>query len=266
MTQSRHLKLKIIFGIITVCLLGAILISSVPKYKAYTLMSLVSFYEEMGSRQEVSLKIPTQSRDTDWFPKMIVFNDKGGFNQLSGLDVDLTIYYSFGNFETKDFSSIFDPSSPYYSGFYGGYLVKGINEDISLNPDLLAMIPSYDYENLILRDLGCPQSQRYFDYKVLSQDLKSYINEENWQCYDLLIETSGVYHTPVQDRLHYIQFGRPVPSENVDSFTPVTLYGRVYAKYFEALDTEVILYILSSDLDLLEKTDIQVLSKSYIDQ
>jgi len=256
-------KNKIHLFFLYLSLLLVVCIVFIPKWRAFVIMSFSSQYEENQSDLPIKLKIPTNS-DEDWFPKMMVYHDKGGFNKRHNQEVDLTIFYNFGNFKGGR-STIFDPSSPYYSSFYGAYV---INESATLFEESMTLqditkIPDYDYRLLILHALGLSESDSIFEINGLTAEPVAYLGEEGWTQCDMTIQTMGMYHTPVKFKQHYLQFGKPERNRQSD-FLPLEMKGRVYYKYYEEIKTTLALYIITSSEDLLNQTDRHLLSKSEI--
>ena len=266
--MNKSKKATIIIGILLI-LVGSLSLS--PKYRAFVIMSLVSWDEKTHDDQNLALKIPTRGSGLDWFPLMIEYTDKGGYSQSTGQDARLTIYYTFGDYQSdigRSCSTIFDFKSEYYSSFYGGYILKGTGSDFSDQPEMISTVPAYDYQNLILRDLGCEQNRIQFSYEIIQdRENVNYMGYEGWHVYDLKIQTLGLYHQAQKNLRHYVQFGSPIELNTeiaLSGFEPIELYGRVYARYFEAEDSEVMMYVLTRDLELLNETDNQYLSQSEI--
>ncbi|MDN5298966.1 MAG: hypothetical protein PWP51_1519 [Clostridiales bacterium] len=266
--------LKMMKRLIVVCLIVGVLMAIVlyfPRLRASVVMTASCAYEMQKAEQTMALSIPVEDADhlLAWYPKMLVYNDRGGYNRLNGTDAVLTIYYAFGAFNgygPKAHASFYDLDSAYYASFFGGYVIGNAGGDWSNAPDLLASVPRYDYTQLILSALGCPDEKLKFDYEVLeARDDVKIADTDHWMRYDLHIETTGVTHPQQAFLLHDLQFGpSPKGLASEAAFEPIDLYAVVYAKYFETQDTEIMLYVLTSDKMLLNQTDALLLSKTAI--
>ena len=61
----------------------------------------------------------------------------------------------------------------------------------------------------------------------------------------------------------YLQYG--VQSFQTDEpLSPISMYGRVYGKYFEEKGVSIFFYIITADKAVLEDCDEEILSKSTI--
>jgi len=245
--------------------------------KSLAVMSVYSASEYNNSvmkNNDIDIRIPggLSTLEKDWYPFVMTFNPTASsFSQRVGRDVEISIMYNFGAFEyLKGASSYYDADSPYYNSFYGAYVIHdenqafGFNSDGTLNEAELSIVPNYDMRILVLKSIGCPSPT--FDYTV--DDItynNSYLDTVGWTIMTSTIETQSPIHAVKKDYQAYIQYGKPSPADydGLD-FPMMTLYGRVYAKYFEDEQVTVCFYIIGSDLEAMDRCDSEILQKSQL--
>ena len=250
----KIIKKGMIGLIVVLIFLGIVLL--IPYTRARVVMGGLTQIEKIKKHQKFDLDIPTAGMD--WFPKMLWFDGSEEFNRLNNTSLSLTILYGYGDFN-KGTSSIFDETSPYYSSFFGAYVIEDSSFPQTL--DELALIPTYDYENLILRDLGDPNYKGAFSYEVESvQKNVKYMLSEGWERVDISIQTHGLWHQKKEFLSHYIQFGTP-KKEARNGFESIDLKGRLYFKRMNSNCT-VVMYVITPSLKLLEQTDKNLLSRA----
>ncbi|MBS7526630.1 hypothetical protein KHM83_08075 [Fusibacter paucivorans] len=269
-------RLMIIFILLSVLIGSLLTILYLPRLRSRVVMTASKAYENRTADQAIALSIPVHDSDTSlaWYPQMLTYNDRGGYNRMNNVNTELTIYYTFGDFSgygSKAHAAFYDVESPYYASFFGGYVIGNAGGDWSQKPILLASVPHYDYTQLILSALGCPDKRLKFEYEVLETEEGVYTaGSDRWTRYDLRIETTGVTHPQRDFLMHDLQFGpSPLPAAYspeliAGSFEPIVLYAVLYAKYYAAQDTEIMLYVLTADKQLLEQTDERLLSKTTL--
>ncbi len=251
----KVIKKGIVGLIVALIFLGIVLL--IPYSRARLIMGGLTQIEKIKRHQKFDFDIPTAGMD--WFPKMLWFDGSEEFNRLNNTTLSLTILYGYGDFN-KGTSSIFDKTSPYYSSFFGAYVIEDPSFPQTL--DELALIPTYDYEDLILRDLGDPNYKGAFSYEVESvQKNVKYMSSEGWEKVDINIQTHGLWHQKNQFLNHYIQFGIPKKEADSNEFESVDLKGRLYFKRMDSNCT-VVMYIITPSSELLERTDKNLLSKA----
>lgn len=252
--------------------------------KSYCVMYLYNIKEHRESalyRRSIEFYVPSgmETKEKDWYPIMLTFNGDQSFLEYVGEAVELTILYSFGHFDfLKGSSQIFNPSSPYYSSFYGGYAIFykddpgrgwGIDSDGNIDIDKLSIVPKFDMEQLVLPSVGCPRDRYQFDSHIIDVQYDvPYIGYQGWVRIDAMIDTTGLSHLyEGQKHMGYIQYGKPHPDYYTGVDYPATrLYGRTYARYFEELGGTFMLYCMTTDKSTLEKVDANLLSKSTINR
>lgn len=246
-------------GVLAILILLVVLIL-IPYTRARLIMGGLTHIEKVKEHPKFEFDIPTNGMD--WFPIMNWFDASEGFNHLNNTDISLTILYSYGNFN-KGTSSIFDKTSPYYSSFFGAYVIEDLSFPQTL--DELALVPTYDFENLILKDLGDPHYKGAFLYEVKTvQKNVKYMSSEGWEKIDISIQTHGLWHHKNQFLNHYIQFGVPKEEADGTDFESVALKGRLYFKRVDSNCT-VVMYIITANSEILEQTDKCLLSRALFE-
>lgn len=267
--------------------------------------------ESIMAEKGIALNIPGGSvtEETDWYPFVMTFNDSDGFRrflrqteqsgqtaQADYSDLELTILYNFSAFDVpRGCSRLYDPSSPYYNGFYGAYLVSGqvtegdssrhpwgFTGDGQLDTASTALVPQFDFQNLVLGDMGIDRSRMVFQWELIStEENVSYAGSDGWSRADAALTVNGVFHKKEEYHQSYLQYGPPgkYPASGKNSepekmaersdfvpvdFAPVDMKGRVYGKYFRQWDTSVFFYVLAADEDVLERCDDGILSQSRL--
>ncbi|EOC99238.1 hypothetical protein [Caldisalinibacter kiritimatiensis] len=250
-------------------------------FRSYIVMypySLKEKSESILSKKKLKLHIPggLYTKERDWYPFMMTFNDNEGFSKYVGKDLSLTVLYNFGYFE-KEYgsSSYYNPSSPFYSSFYGAYVVSnnknpkekfGFYKNGELNISELSLVPKYDQTRLVLPSIGCPRDKIVFKTQIdkIEYNVK-YVGESNWVKIDSTIKTNSPIHKAKKDCLGYIQYGKPIEKYyNQEEYPIITLKGRMYAKYIEEYNVTIAFYILAPNISTINKYDDKVLSKSQI--
>jgi hypothetical protein len=229
------------------------------------------------AKNQISFRIPggLHTKKADWYPFVITFNDDKGLSSYLGEPVEFTVLYNFGHFQLREgTSSYYNPDSPYYSSFYGGYIVKpqdrdrrfGFLEDGSINTEELVKVPEFDQKYLVLPSLGCPREKRAFEERVTYiQDQIEYIGYSGWTRVDSEIETNSPAHEYRGFKQGYLQYGRPLGRfEYYEDFPVIDLKGRVYAKYFEEINATIVLYAMAPDWKVIDEVDREILSNARL--
>gem|GEM_PF-825838 len=238
-------------------------IGMIPRIRTSVVMPIVSAVELKNASPVISFDIPN-AESLAWLPHMLIYEDKGGYNTRFKASVHLTIYYAFGAFDSWSHARFYDENSPYYSAFYGGYVVENVGEDVSVHQKMIETIPAYDYQYLILKDLGCPEDMLFFEPKIVSVEenveISGYLD---WTRYDVQIDTRGSAHTRQGFVRHDLEFGTPpIPLEG--DFSKISLLGRIYTRYDASLDTLLILYVIAPSEAVVSATDCESLLKTTI--
>ena len=103
-----------------------------------------------------------------------------------------------------------------------------------------------------------------FDWEITdTAESISYVGYEDFTQIDALLTVNGASHEKKAFQTSYLQYGTPnFPCEK--ELAPITMYGRVYCRYFEEWNTSVFFYIIAADKAVLESCDSQILSKSTL--
>lgn len=274
----KRMPLFFIFFIALFILLNTSLWFPIRSYFVMFFYSKIQEEESLLNKYDINLKIPGGlfTKNKDWYPFVMVFNDDDGFSDVLGRSASLTILYNFGSFNLQNGSSTYyDPSSRYFSSFYGGYLVKnsdkseipfGFYSDGQINLDELSMVPAYDQKELVISSLGCPRNDIRFDVSIDNIDYDiDYIAHNDWIKLDSTIITNSPVHKFTKDHRAYIQYGKPIARYYTgNDFPLITLRGRTYVKYLKKYDLSLFLYILAPTIDAIEECDENILSKTLL--
>jgi hypothetical protein len=88
----------------------------------------INYHKSLEKDAGLKLDIPGGSATPgrDWYPFVMNYTADPLFDSYTGhAGGRLSIYYNFGAFDAiKGCSDIYDPASPYYSSFYGAYVVR----------------------------------------------------------------------------------------------------------------------------------------------
>lgn len=250
-------------------------------FRSYMFMKPYSYQQKLESilvKNDFDLYIPGGkiTKERDWYPFILFHNADKGFSNYTNKELSLTILYNFGHFKFLDgYSTYYDPNSPYFGSFYGGYVVQnkknpklayGFNDDGSLNIDEVILIPKYDQTKLVLPSLGCPSSIREFssDIDNTTNDVK-YLGIDGWTKINSTVKTNAPIHKYKKNYRGYIQYGKPIEKYyNGRDFPITTFKGRIYIKYIDQLKATVVMYILAPNENIIDKCDKEILSKSRI--
>lgn len=276
------MKKKLFFFTLILCILILLKTNIYNTLKSYIIMYPYSYYNKLNSithKKNIKFYIPggLTTREKDWYPFIMTFNDNEGFSKYIRKKLSLTIFYNFGHFKYKEgLSSYYDPTSPYYSSFYGGYVIYnnenpddpyGFDINGKIKIEELESIPKYDQTRLVLPSLGCPQNKIFFKSKIdkIKYNI-DYLGTKGWTKIDSTITTNGPNHKYKKNYLGYIQYGKPLADYSGEDFPLVNLKGRIYAKYFSDYKMTFILYIMAPNIDIIEECDKNILSKSKIEK
>lgn len=263
------------------CIALFLILPITASLRSYIVMypySQINKKDSVLHKEDIDFNIPggTFTSRKNWYPFVNTFTDDEGLSDYIGEAVQFTVLYNFGHFTSKGYSTYYDPKSPYYSSFYGGYIVKpeekgrrfGFHDNGEINKDELAKVPKYDQTHLVLPTLGCYGNRKVFQNDILSIEKGiDYAGYKGWVKVDSEIKTNSPLHRPTGFKQGYLQFGRPraslIPVTEED-FNVVTLKGRVYARYFEEFDATIMLFIMAPDWETVEQCDGEILSHTEI--
>jgi len=215
----KKTKCKAALGIALGLIILPTVVVFVPSIKSQLVMKILSHYEYEHSvihEEGLDISIPggRSTEEKDWYPFVMTYNGDQGFSRFVNEDMRLTILYNFGHFPLlKTHSNFYDPDSPYYTSFYGGYGVRRVAgepfgfKEKELHLEELVQVLEFDLTRLVLRDLG--KKNPHFAYEVKEIAEVRLFDEEGWYRIDGKIETNGVNHQYQENRSNYIQYGKP---------------------------------------------------------
>jgi len=150
--------------------------------------------------------------------------------------VDVVMAFAIGDYGVRyDCSSYYDPSSPWYNVFYGGYGLRSYKPngvpwgyDGHGNPDWdeYLEIPRVDYCFLTAGQFGCPPEAMHFEVEHTKSE-----RGPVWDTLDLVVSMTSGLHDPatcLAAPQTYVIYGVP-PKEFLQGHRPferVTLRGR----------------------------------------
>jgi len=236
-------------------------------------MSIYSGIHENDSimeKENFSIDIPggLSTKNKDWYPFVMTFNAdsyRARGNEIQGM----TILYNFPAFNPLlRTNTFYEEDSQYNSSFYGAYVVQSptalpycYTEEGTLDYDELMHTFKYDYKNLVLKSLG--DSDFKFTVQQFTSATVDYLGYSGWNKVSAIIETNSVIHEFAGYRQSYLQYGRPIKKPTIN-FADITMYGRLYMRFFPEYNSTVIMYIMTPSYEILNECDNNILSKSVI--
>lgn len=257
------MKKKLIAGMVALALVLIAAAHFIPYAASLGVMQIYSsIHEKQGlpEKHGMEIEIPggLATAEKDWYPLVLTYHAGKDFGRWAGEPgMELTVLYNF-----PAFRRIFDPQSPYYSSFYGAYVVYGADGERTME-ELASMAAEYDYKELVLADLGLAEEDMVFDWKITGQEPDAeYAGIRGWTRTDAVVTTNGMAHRPDKFRRSYIQYG--LPNYDVDTeqqFKTIRFFGRVYGKQFEEHGLSIFFYIMTADEEVLSECDELFLSR-----
>lgn len=207
----------------------------------------------------------------DWAPLMTTLNADRKFSKFIKEEARLTICYNFGCFPLfKKHSSFYDPDSPCYTSFYGGYGIRresgspyGFTGN-ALNIHEVVQVLKFDVTRLVLPNIG--KKNGHFDYGINEIRKVRLFNEPGWYRIDGVLETNGAYHRH-REKLHsLLQYGKPpkMPS-GTEEYPIIELIGRIYIKYNRKKDLTLAFYCLGREIRVIDEWEENILIKTRIE-
>ena len=138
--------------------------------------------------------------------------------------------------------------------------------DGSLDLAKTGLVPQYDFEQLVLRDFGLRAQDMQFDWTVREvRTVDGFLGYDGWSCVNADMTVSGAFHHADSFRQSYLQYGTPKYDAIAGGdFAPVTMYGRVYARYFAEWESSVFFYVMAPSWEVGDSCDQQILRKSKL--
>jgi hypothetical protein len=136
--------------------------------KSYSVMAVYSKVSENNSfmkKENISIQMPggLSTWQRDYYPFVITYDTTHEFSKHLNKDVDLVILYNFGAMKWLSGSSLmYDEDSPYYSGYYGAYLVRyndldrqyGLKDNGNIYIEEILQVTNFDLKTLVTKNLG----------------------------------------------------------------------------------------------------------------
>ncbi|MGN1415089.1 MAG: hypothetical protein ACI4WY_12675 [Anaerovoracaceae bacterium] len=318
MVRKKHFRR--IAGILAAILVAGIAFFWSPFSNYPVSLAVMKVYSGMHEKESImaekgiTLEIPGGgiTKEKDWYPFVMTFNDSAGFRRFLAeqpapagradySELELTILYNFPAFDLfAGCSRLYDTTSPYYNGFYGAYLVSGdvveadgsrhpygFTPEGSLDTAATAQVPQFDFQKLVLGDMGIDRSQLVFDWTLTgTEEGVDFAGSDGWTRADAVLMVNGVSHTKKEFHQSYLQYGPPGFKKDADDleaagtgaaghegvvgsvggdFAPVYLSGRLYGKYLPEYDTSLFFYVLAKDPDVVETCSKEILERSRVE-
>ena len=192
----------------------------------------------------------------------------------------LSIYYNFGAFDLiKGCSRIYDPASPFYSSFYGAYVVRNADgspygfmtngdvqdQELTADADAISRIARLDFSWLVLADFGLAEADQVFEWSEEGRRTGlDFAGSGGWTRIDASLFVNGMAHAERRPNPRsYLQYGAPAfPAE--DEFAPVQMRGIIVGKYFPEKSLSIFFYVISPDAEVCRDCLENILSESTL--
>lgn len=277
-TTVRPKKHRLRHGLLGV-VLALVMLMQVPLIRSLVVMKIYSQYHYQGSLLQetgLTLEIPggLDTRERDWYPNVMFFSADPSYSQFRGEpEARMSILYNIPSFSmAAGCSRLYDPASPYYNGFYGAYVVRDSRVGISPaqgmpSEDYLADLVSFDFFWLVMGDFGLKPEDRVRSFTVEEREENgSYAGLEGWTKIRSKFIINGMAHNSVPKTRSYLQYGAPNFGEIKEPFSPVTMEGLLYGRYFPEEEVCVYFYVMAADREAVDACDQNLLSKSTLKQ
>ncbi|MDR0964537.1 MAG: hypothetical protein LBM60_07975 [Clostridium sp.] len=273
LAKKRKLFIKLL--IIALVLILFVLSPPFAYIRSLVVMGVYSAMHEKESlmqEEDINLQIPggLTTAQTDWYPFVMTFVANEAYARAVGEpDAKLTILYNFPAFSLLHGSSrLYDTDSPYYSSFYGAYLVRDkTTQQLAqgiVDPKRVARIAEFDFFTLVLRDFGLEREDEVFSFEITEQESDvSYLGMDGWTRLSADILVNGCAHHKRKGVTSYLQYGAPPTLRATEEFAPIQIHGIVYARYFEQWDVGVYFYVMGEE-EVAKACDQQILSQSTL--
>ncbi|SHE31459.1 hypothetical protein [Alkalibacter saccharofermentans] len=267
-------KLKRIIAIVSIAVAAATLFFQFAFIRSLFVMGVYSFQQNRESlfvKENIDVIIPggLSTREKDWYPFVITYNDSD-ISKILKTDAEMSIRYNFGAFENGS-SLLYDSQSKYFNSFYGCYIIKGKDTPMILHDqkgewdiERIKMIPAYDLEVLVLKSLGAQNPVAEFIVKKETPGMEV-AGYDDWTVFDAEIVSNSPEHHKREFKRAYLQYGSPKNYLGKD-FPAVESYGRMYGRYFNEKELYVLIFVISTDIHTVYRTDSNFLSKTIIEK
>ena len=270
--KKASLKKIIMAAVATLVILTALFFYPLRSYAVMSVYSRYNYKSSVMQKQgfAIDMKGGLSTARRDWYPFVNTYDTSYEFSRYTGEDLDLTVLYNFGAFDSLSSSSFYNEHSDYFAAFYGAYVIHdagGTDEpyghkDSKPDIDAVAEVASFDYRYLVIEDLGCGEPVFEIDDIAVREDA-DYLSYSGWTVIDAKMRSNSPSYTRVEKKLGYIQYGPPRDNDKDDFYT-IDLYGRMYARYFKEYDSTIVIYVMGADRDMIDECDDAILSKTKI--
>ena len=140
--------------------------------------------------------------------------------------------------------------------------VFGFDDNGEIDLIDISLAVEYDYTKLVIRDFGCENQTFEIGNFVIADDV-TYAGSSGWTRVDATMISNGAAHNYDGYKLAYLQYGRPMEKVGA-SFEVLSLFGRVYAKYFPEYDSTIMIYVIAPSLEAVNTCDTTILQQTTI--
>lgn len=272
--MSERRKGRLLIWIIAAVLL--VIFAFSPLYPYVRSLGVMSIYsricqkDSIMEKEDIRLAIPSGE---GWYPFTMCYCADDSFAGYIGKDgAKLSILYNFPAFTKKGCSALYDEASPYYSSFYGAYIVQlpegvpyGFGENGELEPDAVAKVARFDFFQLVLGDFGIRPEDKIFSYELVCvESAQSFAGYEGWTRAQAAMKVNGVSHEKDGFVPSYLQYGSPGYACQ-RPFAPVEMNCTLIGRYFEEWNTSVFFYVMSPSAEVCRKCEDEILSRAVLE-
>jgi len=245
----------------------------VPMLRSMAVMSVYSIVESQNSvfkKSNITIDIPggLSTKEKDWYPFVMTYN-ADYFSSYVDQDVDLTILYNFGAFNNQmHCSTLYDEESDFHGAFYGAYGIQTHNDtaygysiDGELDTQALADIFRYDMNILVLKSIGCDDTE--FSYSITNHTQENLFGM-TFDVVDAVIKTNSPLHKQSNFYPAYIQYGTPYLFHSKKDFKKTTAYGKMYSTYIDAENMTLCFYVIAPNQEMIDSTMNRFIKKTNL--
>ncbi len=206
-----------------------------------------------------------------WYPFMLYYDAGRLLTRQSGMEIDLTILYNFGGFDSRTGNSmLYQVGTPYEGAFFGAYLLKEADEPYSylFNESglpltaSLGQIAKLDYVRLVLEGMGAERNRLQFEWVDGEVEADRISGLDFYEISSTLVTHSPV-HSYQSFQIAYLQYGLPNKAVSVE-FGPLTLYSRVWVGKIEPKGVSIVFYAMTPDEAFLNQIETDIIHSVMI--
>jgi len=238
--------MKIIKNILIIFLIYILVVIGLP----YGIMKYSSYDNYKSSfLNEENIQI-SMDAGKNYYPFMLNYNPTNQYSELRNKDIDLDIYYNFGELGLNGKSKIYQVDTDMYNAFYGAYAIRYNDDlvDLTNNYNEIIEISNFDLKTLVLKSIG--DSNPFVKYTIKDGYKDIIINGLDYKVVDSDIIIDGFAHQYQKFYQAYIQYGLPYKTN--ESFKTINGFGRMYIHYDEIKNINIILYIIAPTKNSLQ--------------